>query len=304
MEGHSPWTPDSPNPQPICVADVEQAPDLAPYRGVFAAEGIGALAFIPLFARDRVLGKFMCYYRAPHMFRDAETALALTIAQQVAFAVERMRTYEVMRRNEARLHFALDAARMGTWDWDVRANRVVWSDNLPGIHGLPPGTFDGSFESYEREIHPDDKARVMESMSRAISLGVPHEVEYRIIAPDGTIRWVEGKGRVEYGADGAPARMAGICMDITRRKLAELERAELAGRAAFLADVSTTLAQSLDYARTLQAVASLAVPRIADWCAVHMRTDAGTIEALAMAHDDPGRAAWVRQNHERVPRAP
>jgi PAS domain S-box-containing protein len=304
VEGHTPWTPDSANPQPIRVEDVEQAPDLAGYRGTFAAEGIGALAFIPLVARDRLLGKFMCYYGAPHAFGDAEIALARTIAQQVAFAVERMRTHDAMQRSELRLRFALDAARMGTWDWDLRTNRVVWSDNLPGIHGLPPGSFNGSFESYEREIHPDDKARVMESASRAMSQGVPHEVEYRIVAPDGTVRWVEGKGRVEYGADGAPARMAGICMDITRRKLAELERAELASRAAFLAEVSTTLAQSLNYETTLQTVASLAVPRIADWCAVHMRRDDGAIEALAIAHGDQAPAAWIRPDHERFSMSP
>ena len=299
VDGHSPWTPDSPDPQPICVADVERAPDLASYRATFSAEGIRALAFIPLQVRDRVLGKFMCYYGAPHAFHTPETTLALTIAQQVAFAVERMRAYEAMRRNEARLRFALDAGRMGTWDWDLGTQRVVWSDNLPAIHGLPPGAFNGSFESYEREIHPDDKPRVMASASRAMSLGVPHEVEYRIVAPDGTVRWVEGKGRVEYGADGTPARMAGICMDISRRKRAELERAELAERAAFLADVSATLAQSLDYATTLQTVANLAVPRIADWCAVHMGRDDGAIQALAMAHADRDRADWIR--HHRAP---
>ena len=77
-------------------------------------------------------------------------------------------------------------------------NSVRWSDNLERIHGLPPGTFDGTFASYEREIHPDDRERVLASVQRALAEGVPHEVEYRIVAPDGTVRWCEGKGRVEY----------------------------------------------------------------------------------------------------------
>jgi GAF domain-containing protein len=94
VEGHSPWTPQSMDAKPICVADVHAATDLASYGPVFAAERIGALAFIPLLARDRVLGKFMCYYGTPHTFRETETALALTIAEQVAFAVERMHTHE------------------------------------------------------------------------------------------------------------------------------------------------------------------------------------------------------------------
>ena len=242
----------------------------------------------------------MCYYGAPHVFHTRETTLALTIAQQIAFAVERMRAYEAMRRNEARLRFALDAGRMGTWDWDLGTQRVVWSDNLPAIHGLPPGAFSGSFESYEQQRSILTTSLVSWLRCRAqCRSAMPHEVEYRIVAPDGTVRWVEGKGRVEYGADGTPARMAGICMDISRRKRAELERAELAERAAFLADVSATLAQSLDYATTLQTVANLAVPRIADWCAVHMGRDDGAIQALAMAHADRDRADWIR--HHRAP---
>jgi len=298
VEGHSPWRPDSPDPQPVCVPDVTADPQLEAFGATFATEGIAALAFIPLLARNRVLGKFMCYYGAPHLFSDDEVALAVAIAQQVAFAIERTQTYEALHRNDARLRFALDAAHMGTWEWDLRTNRVVWSDNLPGIHGLPPGAFDGTFQSYEREIHPADKPRVLETATRAISLGVPYEVEYRIVAPDGSIRWVEGKGRVEYGPEGVPARMAGVCMDITRRKHAELERADLAARAAFLADVSTTLARSLDWATTLQSVADLVVPRIADCCAVHMRREDGGIPHVAVAHVDPARLEWIRGNRD------
>ena len=120
------------------------------------------------------------------------------IAAQVAFAVERTRAEEQARRSEERLRFALDAASMGTWDWNLMTNEVQWSDNLARIHGLPPDAFDGTFASYEREIHPDDRERVLASVKRALTEGVPHDVEYRIVAPDGSVRWCEGKGRVEY----------------------------------------------------------------------------------------------------------
>src|SRR5579864_3686040 len=80
---------------------------------------------------------------------------------------------------EERLRFALDAADIGTWDWDLRTNRVNWSDNIDGIHGLSPGTLDHTFQSYEHEIHPEDRERVLASIQRAISDGVPYEVEYR-----------------------------------------------------------------------------------------------------------------------------
>ena len=235
VEGHTPWAPDAVDPEPLVVADVTRDPSLAPYLGIFAAEGIGALTFIPLVSLDRVIGKFMLYYPAPRPSSDDELQLAVVIAAQVAFAVERTRTEEQARRSEERLRFALDAASMGTWDWDLSTNTVRWSDNLERIHGLPPGTFDGTFASYEREIHPDDRERVLASARRALAEGVPHDVEYRIVAPDGTVRWCEGKGRVEH-QNGRPVRMTGVCMMVTRRKEAELARLAAAEEASRLKD--------------------------------------------------------------------
>jgi PAS domain S-box-containing protein len=250
VEGHTPWRPDSPDPEPIVVSDVTADAALAPYADTIAAEGIAAMAFIPLVSVGRVIGKFMLYYDAPRTLSPEELQLAGVIASQVAFSVERTRTEEAARRNEERLRFALDAAMMGTWDWDLRTNQVVWSPQLEALHGLPAGTFDGSFASYEREIHADDRARVFESVQHALADGRPHDVEYRIVAPDGTVRWVEGKGRVEYSG-GHPVRMTGVCMIVTRRKEAELARlaaAEEAGRVKdqFLATLSHELRTPLN----------------------------------------------------------
>jgi PAS domain S-box-containing protein len=235
VEGHTPWQPESPDPQPIWVADVARDPSLASYMPVFAAEGIAAMGFIPLVSLERVIGKFMLYYAVPTGATQEVLQLAGVIAAQVAFAVERTRTEEQVRRSEERLRFALDAASMGTWEWDLSTNRVQWSDNLARIHGLPDGTFDGTFASYEREIHPDDRSRVYASIQRALNEDVPHEVEYRLVAPDGTVRWCEGKGRVEYDG-GQPARMTGVCMMVTRRKEAELARLAAAEESSRLKD--------------------------------------------------------------------
>jgi PAS domain S-box-containing protein len=235
VEGHTPWQPDSPDPEPIVVSDVTRDPSLEAYVPTLAAEGVAAMAFIPLVSLDRVIGKFMLYYATPTTPTVDEMQLAGVIAAQVAFAVERTRTEKQARRNEERLRFALDAASMGTWDWDLVTNNVQWSENLAEIHGLPRATFDGTFASYEREIHPEDRDRVLASAQRALTTGVPHEVEYRIVAPDGTVRWCEGKGRVEY-QDGRPVRMSGVCMMVTRRKDAELARLAAAEESSRLKD--------------------------------------------------------------------
>ncbi len=235
VEGHTPWQPGTADPDPLIVPDVAAEPSLAPFLTTIQAEGIGAMAFIPLVSKDGVIGKFMLYFDAPHDLDRDELELAELIASQVAFAVARTRAEGQARRSETRLRYALDAASMGTWDWDLATNTVDWSDNLARVHGLPAGTFDGSFASYEREIHPDDRPRVLASAQRAIAEGVPHDVEYRIVAPDGTVRWVEGKGQVER-EDGIPVRMSGVCMVVTRRKEAELARLAAAEEASRLKD--------------------------------------------------------------------
>jgi PAS domain S-box-containing protein len=224
VEGHTPWQPDTPDPEPIVVPDVAREPSLANHLDVIQAEGIAALVFVPLVMRGRVIGKFMLYDAVVRALAPADLQLAQVIASQVAFAVDRMRAESQARRSEERLRFALDAAAMGTWDWDLVSNTVQWSENLERVHRLPPGTFDGTFASYEREIHPDDRQRVLASARRAIEEGTPHEVEYRIVAPDGTVSWVEGKGHVLRDETGRPVHMTGVCMLVTRRKEAELAR--------------------------------------------------------------------------------
>jgi PAS domain S-box-containing protein len=235
VEGHSPWTPSTPDPEPILVRDVEAEPSLAAYITTIRQEGIGAMAFIPLVYGGTVIGKFMIYRDEPGSLSDQELLCARLVASEVAFAVARTRAEQLASRSEARLRFALEAASMGTWDWDLKAGTVRWSDNLEHIHGLPQGTFDGTFESYAREIHPDDRDRVMAAVHKALADGIPYEVEYRLVAPDGTVRWAEGKGNAEFGEGGA-VRMSGVCMIVTRRKEAELARLAAAEETSRLKD--------------------------------------------------------------------
>ena len=235
VEGHSPWTPDAVDPQPIVVPDVTKDASLAPFLPTIQAEGIAGMAFIPLVSLGRLVGKFMVYLDEPRALTDEELQLASLIAAHVAFAVQRTRAEALARRSEAHLRYVLDAAALGTWDWDLTRQTVQWSGNLERLHGVPPGTFDSTFASYERHIHPDDRERVMASLRRAIEDGTPHDVEYRVIAPDGTERWVEGKGLVEHDG-GRPVRMSGVCMIVTPRKEAEHARLASAEEASRLKD--------------------------------------------------------------------
>ena len=101
-DGHSPWTPEAKDPQPICIDDIDRADIDESLQATIEAEGIGALAFIPLVANGKLIGKFMSYYDAPHAFTDAEVKLAVAIGRHLGFGVERMRAEEALRESEER----------------------------------------------------------------------------------------------------------------------------------------------------------------------------------------------------------
>ena len=128
-----------------------------------------------------------------------------------------------LRQSESRLQLALEAGRMGTWDWDVRTNKVAWSPSLEAAHGLAPGTFPGTFEAFQEQIHPDDRAYVLASIRQVLEAGEDYRIEYRSVGPDGRVRWFEARGKLFRDEAGRPLRMAGVCMDITERKQAEEE---------------------------------------------------------------------------------
>jgi PAS domain S-box-containing protein len=102
VDGHSPWTRDTKDPQPLCIEDIGRAELPDPLKVTVKAEGIDALAFIPLTAKGELVGKFMTYYEAPHVFTDAENDLAVNIARQLGFSVERMNAVDDEHRAHAR----------------------------------------------------------------------------------------------------------------------------------------------------------------------------------------------------------
>jgi PAS domain S-box-containing protein len=124
--------------------------------------------------------------------------------------------------DEARVRMALDAGGIGTWDWDLRTGDIRWSERLEEIHGLEPGTFGGRFDDFQADIHPEDRARVVGSIDRAMRRRRGYAMDYRIVrSSDGAVRWLSVRGRVIRDERGSPAVMAGVCADITERKDAE-----------------------------------------------------------------------------------
>ena len=98
LAGHSPWTPEDTNPAPIFVKDIDETDEPDWVKATIKAEGIRALAFIPLVSRGRTIGKFMSYFPDVHEFHELEVELAVTIARQLGFGIERARADEERQR--------------------------------------------------------------------------------------------------------------------------------------------------------------------------------------------------------------
>jgi PAS domain S-box-containing protein len=134
---------------------------------------------------------------------------------------EQRRAGEALRESEERLRLALDAGHCGVWDWDMRRNRVTWSDRIYEFHGLAPGTFGGRMEDFAALIHPEDAACVAEAIRSAVQERKPYSLEFRAVRPGGEVRWLAANGRVIYDDDGQPVRMLGATLDVTERRAAE-----------------------------------------------------------------------------------
>ncbi len=104
------------------------------------------------------------------------------------------------------------------WEWDIRTHGVIWSPECYDIVGLTRGQFDGTVEDWQRHIHPDDADAVARDSAEAVGRREQFRLEFRIIRPDGQVRWVENVARASYDADGVPQRMVGTVRDITAER--------------------------------------------------------------------------------------
>lgn len=134
---------------------------------------------------------------------------------------EQVVTQRQLRDQEERLRLAIDAGRVGTWDWNIVENRVRWSERIFEFHGLHPGAFEGTVEAFTRTVHPGDVDRLRTAIQHALQDRKPYQIEMRIVRPSGEVRWVSTNGRVLYNDAGEPVRMLGATVDVTERRAAE-----------------------------------------------------------------------------------
>jgi PAS domain S-box-containing protein len=157
---------------------------------------------------------------------NAERERQQVVSKQAAMEA-RLRADEALRESEERLRLAQQAARIGTFDWNIRSGVNTWTPELEAMYGLPPGGFGGTQTAFENLVHPDDRAGVIKLADAAMKSGQPTKGEWRVVWADGSVHWIAGRWQVFMDATGEPSKMIGVNIDVTERKLADEARLEV-----------------------------------------------------------------------------
>ncbi|MEP7173948.1 MAG: HWE histidine kinase domain-containing protein [Aestuariivirga sp.] len=226
VEGHSPWRPGQPQPDPIFVENIEDTDEPAHIKETIKKEHICGLAFLPLISQGGVIGKFMTYYEQPHKFSPAEIELAVTIARQLGFGVERLRAEaarkkaaDELRESEERFRLMSENAPVMIWMSDSnggclhlnRMQREFWD-----VEDDDLANFD-----WRSSMHPEDMPDIVKCVSEALASKTSVSLEGRYRNAQGIYRTLQTNAQPRLSPDGELLGMIGVNVDITERKEAE-----------------------------------------------------------------------------------
>ena len=152
---------------------------------------------------------------------DEMVARLRLVGEIFANAIARKRAEEALFQRQAELNEAQRLASIGSWKWDILADGLTYSDELRRIYGFEGEDPASPGRAFSEAIHPADRPRRNAAVEAALKGGPPYNVEFRMIRPDKSVRFVHSRGRVIYDETGKPVRMFGMAQDITERKRTE-----------------------------------------------------------------------------------
>jgi two-component system sensor kinase FixL len=156
-----------------------------------------------------------------------------------------------LRETQERMELAANAAELSMWMWDIPRNEIWITDKGRSLFGFSPSE-KLDFDRFRSTLHPEDREAVLTAVENSLRTGAEYRSEYRVLLPDGQLRWIAGRGHVEFNGNNQPVRMRGASLDITKRKQAEeqaaRQRNELAhlSRVATLGELSGSIAHELN----------------------------------------------------------
>ncbi|MDS4022832.1 MAG: sigma 54-interacting transcriptional regulator [Candidatus Competibacter sp.] len=205
--------------QPLVMARLADLPEEGEQdRKLFASRQILSGMVVPLIIGGRVIGALGC--SLAHGEREWPEPVVRgmrLIADVFANALARQDADRALRDSEERMRLAAAAANFGLWDWDIPRDDIWASDRARALYGLQLDE-PANFQQLMICVHPEDRSRVDDAIRNAFRHGGEFHEEYRVVHPDGTVRWLDVVGFCHLDAGGQPARMVGASLDITERR--------------------------------------------------------------------------------------
>ena len=206
--------------RPAGISDLTRDPNF-PYAALAAKGGLHSAFAFPIVLGEEVLG--IAIFLSDEIREPGEDLLQMmfSISKQMGQFAERKLIEEGLRDSEARLRLAMEVSRIGYWDLDVSSGKIARSESMDRILGMSPGTLGSTQAEFLKLIHPEDREKLRVRGERTRQALEVSDIEYRIVRPDGSIRWIASRGQMIVGHDGCVSRLLGLSADITEHKQAE-----------------------------------------------------------------------------------
>ena len=249
----------------------------------------GAVAF-PLLLGSETLGVIEFFTHEVRQPDEDLLRMMKAVGSQIGLFIERRRAEADLQVSEQGYRYLADAMPQIVWTARPDGYLDYYNQRWLEYTGLTMEQTEGW--GWQPVLHPEDVERALRRWATAVETGEAYEIEYRFRrAADGSYRWHLGRGVPMRDENGEIIKWFGTATDIDDRKRAEESLL-------FIAEASEMLASSLDYEMTLANVARLAVPRLADWCVIHIIVEDGSLQQLAAAHADESKLEMLRElNH-------
>jgi PAS domain S-box-containing protein len=206
---------------PVWIADVAQDDQFL--RQAIARElSLSSACGFPIVVDSTVTGALILFGDRSRRPSIDTLNVVQGIANQLGQFIKIRQSEIVLRRTEALQRLALSASGMGVWDWNIAAGTEMWSPEVEQLFGLEAGTFSGTYEDFFNLLHPEDQQIVHQAQIDTFERNAEYAPEYRVILPDGSIRWLTSRGRLYRDEAGQPSLLTGVVLDITARKQAEI----------------------------------------------------------------------------------
>ena len=227
LVGHSPWKKGDTEAHPLFIEDIDKTDEPDWIKAAIRAEGIRGLGFIPIMSKGEVIGKFMTYYPDSHAFTSAEGELAITIARQLAFGLERanaaaahQRAEDELRESEARFRLMSELAPVMIWTSDAQGHCLHLNRMLRRFWGVPDEADLSTFD-WQKTMHPDDAADIGSAMFAATRDQKDVTIEGRYRNAESKYRILQTNARPRFSAGGTFLGLIGVNVDVSESREAE-----------------------------------------------------------------------------------